>query len=129
MDEFGLTYSDCVHTVSGRPMIFTRGTMCREGILIPASGYNVLDSSAMGFNYRDPVDGMTHHEELNNFSLSGVGELASTIYPREGNVIRFFVYGFAKYLAVPYPCTECRDSMVECLHDNLVGVAAGGQIS
>jgi hypothetical protein len=122
MDDFELNYSDCIHTVNDRVMIYTRGTMCREGVMIPTSGYSVLDSSALGFDYRDPANNLTLQEELHNFSLSGVGELASSIYLREKNVVKCFMYGFAKYLAVQYTCKECRDSGIECLHDNLVGV-------
>jgi hypothetical protein len=122
MDDIGLTYSDYVHKVNGRTMMYTRNTMCREGIMIPAGGYNVADSTTLAFNYRDPINGMSHLEEINNFSMSGIGELASVVYPPEGGPIRCFVYGYANYLAVPYSCLECRESTVECLHDNLVGV-------
>jgi hypothetical protein len=122
MGEAELTYLQYVHQVEDRAMLCTSNTMCREGIMVPAGGYQPADATALTFNWKNPATDMTHLEEINNFSVSGIGELASVVYPSESSNIRCFIYGYANYLAVPYSCLECRGSAVRCDHDNLVGV-------
>ena len=122
MGEAELTYLQYVHQVKDRNMLCTSSTMCREGVMVPAGGYQPGDATVRAFNWKSPATDMSHLEELNNFSVSGIGELASAIYSPDSSEIRCFIYGFASYVAVPYSCLECRGSAVQCEHDNLVGV-------
>ena len=83
----------------------------RRGCYIPHHGWKSHEPSSTFIDINNKQ--ILFNEKL-NFSCSEIGQLASKVFRKPKNNIYYFVFGYASYVLIKRPCTDCKEGHKKC---------------